>query len=239
MDYVVSYSQSGAPARLPPLTEIVALRRLKLTGWQPRSIYDIGALHGEWSKEAAEVFPAAEHFLFEANADHERDLKSSGYRYFIAALGAEDGVEAPFYVAKDVDPSGASLYRENTRHFVDAKLMVRKVVTTRLDSVVAAHGLPLADLAKIDTQGSELDVIAGGKHALSRCGVLIVETSFLNYNKGAPLFADVIAALDKLGMKCVDISQTHHIGPGFYVQADLVFVNDEVYRRYYSAAGLT
>jgi len=90
MDYVVSYSQSGTPARLPPLTEIVALRRLKATGWQPRSIYDIGALRGDWSKEAAEVFPAAEYFLFEANADHERDLKSRGYRYFIAALGAED-----------------------------------------------------------------------------------------------------------------------------------------------------
>jgi len=69
--------------------------------------------------------------------------------------------------------------------------------------------------------------------------VLIVETSFLNYNKGAPMFADVVGALDKIGMKCVDISQTHHIGLGFYVQADLVFVNDEVYRRYYSAAGLT
>jgi hypothetical protein len=115
---------------------------------------------------------------------------------------------------------------------------VRKVPTKRLDSLVTAHGLALPDLAKIDTQGSELDVIAGARHALSQCAVVIVETSFLNYNRNAPMFADVVAAFDKLGFKCTDICEIHRARADIVFQLDLLFVNEPLYRRYYSAADL-
>lgn len=237
MNYKISYSM--APPRPPDtFSHISALQRLRALGWQPRTVYDIGAFHGQWSKDAAQVFSAAEYILFEANADNESQLKTSGRRYFIVALAAEDGAERSFFISKNVIATGASLYRENTAYYSDANHLVRKTSTARLDSLIAAQKLNPADLIKIDVQGAELDVLAGAKDAVGRCDVLVLETSLLNYNKGAPLFGDVVAAVHQLGFKCIDVCEIHRIGPGLIFQMDLLFVRDDLYRRYHSAAGL-
>jgi FkbM family methyltransferase len=207
-------------------------------GWQPSTIYDIGAYRGQWSKNTARIFPAAEYVLFEANGDNEVELKRTGYRYFIVALAAKDAEERTFFSPKNVIATGASIYRENTPFYKDENLVARKTVTTRLDSVVEKQKLNYANLVKINVQGAELDVLTGAEGAVKHCDVLIVETSLLNFNKGAPLFGDVIATINDLGFKCVDICEIHRIGPGLLLQIDLLFVRDPLYRQYNSAVGL-
>jgi FkbM family methyltransferase len=237
MSYKVSYTM--APLRpLEIFSHATALRRLQLLGWQPSTIYDVGAYQGQWSKDAVRIFPAAELLLFEANADNEAQLKLSGYRYFIVALAAEDGVERTFFTQKQAIAIGASLYRENTIVYRDENLIIRKAVAARLDSIVATQKLNHADIIKIDVQGAELDVLAGAEDAMKNCDALILETSLLNYNRGAPMFGDVVAAINQLDLKCVDICEVHRIGAGFIFQIDLLFVRDALYRKYHSAAGL-
>lgn len=219
-------------------SHLTALERLRSLGWQPRTVYDIGAFHGQWSFEARRVFPEAEYVLFEANIDNEAQLRTGGWRYFIVALAAEDGSQRPFFVPKHAIATGASLYRENTEFYRDANLLTRTAATARLDTLVAAQRINPANLIKIDVQGSELEVLAGARDAVGRCDALILETSFLNYNKGAPLFGDVVSAVNQLGFKCVDICEIHPIASGVIVQIDLLFVRNDLYQRYYSAAGL-
>lgn len=221
-----------------PLSHTTALHRLCHMGWQPNVVYDIGAFRGNWSRSVKAIFPTSEFVLFEANEDNELYLKNSGFRYFMGALAAKDDDERVFYTQHNTVATGASLYRENTSFYADENLVVRKIKTMRLDSIIVRNKLSYPNLIKIDVQGAELDVLAGAESALEFCEVLIVELSLLNYNKDAPLFDDVVKAVSRLGLKCVDICEIHRVGRGFLLQMDLLFVRPSLYEKYHSAAGL-
>jgi hypothetical protein len=73
--------------RQPPMfSHRQALERLKNVGFAPSTIYDIGAFHGDWTKDARQVFPSAKYFLFEANADNKPALDATGEKYFMAVM---------------------------------------------------------------------------------------------------------------------------------------------------------
>jgi FkbM family methyltransferase len=215
-----------------------ALARLCSLGFAPAVIYDIGAYRGGWTRLAAEVFPHAQLVLFEANRDHAGELAASGRRHLIAALGKEDGGARAFHVPRAGDVTGASLYVENTAHYGQANLQVREVETVRLDTLVARERLPVPDLIKIDVQGAELEVLAGAPEALRAAAALIVEVSFVDYNKGGPLGAQVIAAIDRLGFRCADLCEVHRSARNFVLQLDLLFVRAPLFAKYGEAAGV-
>jgi FkbM family methyltransferase len=215
-----------------------ALARLKSLGFAPAVIYDIGAYRGGWARLAAEVFPQAQFVLFEANRDHTAELTATGRRHLIVALGAADGGTRAFHVPRAGDVTGASLYVENTAHYGEANLQVREVETARLDTLVARETLPGPDLIKIDVQGAELEVLAGASETLRSAGGLIVEVSFIDYNKGGPLAAQVIAEVDRLGFRCADLCEVHRSAHNFVLQLDLLFVRPPLFAKYGEAAGV-
>jgi len=215
-----------------------ALGRLKSLGFAPAVIYDIGAYRGGWTRLASEVFPAARFVLFEANADHAGALATLGHRHIMAALGAADGDRRPFHVPRAGDVTGASLYLEQTTHYAASNLDVRALAVARLDTIVAREQLPAPDLVKIDVQGAELDVLAGAGDTLSGTQALIAEVSLVDYNRNAPLIADVIAALDRAGFRCADLCEVHRTGGNFVLQLDLLFVRPPLFAKYGAAAGI-
>jgi FkbM family methyltransferase len=212
-----------------------ALLRLKALGFAPATVYDIGAYRGGWTRLAGEVFPKAAFVLFEANEDNAAHL--SPLRHFTVALSAQDG-EKSLFLPREGDATGTSLYRENSAHYDARNLVVRKVATSRLDTLVAAERLPPADLIKIDVQGAELDVIAGAKTALSRCEALIAELSLASYNKDAPLIGETLPAITQLGFRCVDICELHRAPAGNVLQADFLFVKPALFAAMGKASGL-
>ncbi len=215
-----------------------ALARLKSLGFAPGVIYDIGAYRGGWARLASEVFPAAQIVLLEANADQAATLAALGHRHVIAALGAADGDRRPFHVPRAGDVTGASLYLENTAHYAASNRDVRALETVRLDTLVARERLPAPALVKIDVQGAELDVLAGGAETLRAAQALIVEVSLVDYNKGGPLIADVMAALDRAGWRCADLCEVHRTAGHFVLQLDLLFVRPPLFDKYGAAAGI-
>jgi FkbM family methyltransferase len=215
-----------------------ALLRLRSLGFAPAVIYDIGAYRGGWTRLAAEVFPQAQFVLFEANRDHAGELATMGRRHVIAALGDKDGGTRGFHVPRQGDVTGASLYVENTAHYAEPNLQVREVETVRLDTLVARETLPAPDLVKIDVQGAELEVLAGASETLRAAGALIVEVSFVDYNKGGPLVAEVIAAIDRLGFRCADLCEVHRNPRNFVLQLDLLLVRPPLFAKYGEAAGV-
>src|SRR5271170_4916160 len=73
-----------------------ALQRLKAQGFQPATVYDIGAYRGGWTQLASQVFPNATFILFEANADNAKHLRAARRAYFTVALAGEDGEKTLF-----------------------------------------------------------------------------------------------------------------------------------------------
>lgn len=207
------------------------LRRLASIGFAPAVIYDIGAFYGYWTKATRKVFPDAQYILFEANAENAGKLAESGERFIIAALAAEDGVEKTFYLPKRAVGTGASLYREQSDHYAGDNLRTVPVTTRRLDALAAEHALRPPNLIKLDVQGAELDVLAGAGELLSGADALIAEMSLVAHNQSAPLIAEVMAGIDRLGFRAADLCDVLTAPNGGALQLDMLFLRPDLFDR--------
>jgi len=100
-----------------------------------------------------------------------------------------------------------------------------KVKVRKLDDI--AKGLDLKEniLLKLDVQGYEDKVIAGGGETLKRVSVVISETSFLPLYEGQTLFRDVHGFLEKAGFVFQgNLNQMFNPSDGRIVSADSIFV---------------
>jgi FkbM family methyltransferase len=82
----------------------------------------------------------------------------------------------------------------------------RRVPATTLDVWAAAHGVSAIHFLKLDTQGSELDVLRGGDGLVARGGVHVVqvEVALQPFYRGQPRFSEVDAWLTGRGFALVD-----------------------------------
>ena len=216
------------------LSHSASLLRLKKIGFEPEVIYDVGAHRGDWTEETSKVFPNAHCFLFEANSDLIDDLRATKRRYFISALGSEDMNSKPFYLPKEGITTGASFYLENTPHYDDGNLLTRSVSMARLDTLVRENAIPFPDLIKLDIQGAEIDAMKGAPACLSHCQALITEVSLVTYNRGAPLFSDLVSWVAQRGFFCIDVCELHRYKGDRILQMDLLFVKETIFAKYCS-----
>ena len=80
------------------------------------------------------------------------------------------------------------------------------------------------DLIKIDTQGSEIDILKGGIETMKKASFIILEMPFLGeYNKGAPDFYDHIIFMKKHGFVPYDLPEQHRAN-GILIQIDIIFI---------------
>lgn len=80
-----------------------------------------------------------------------------------------------------------------------------KVPVTTLDALAATDRFA-PDVLKIDTQGSELQVIDGARGVLAGSVVLAeVEVSFLPRYRGQPLFDDIVTTMRALGFELIEL----------------------------------
>ena len=150
---------------------------------------------------------------FEPDTDECRWLTAAGAQWGYAAhtcvpcgLGRVDGEQA-LDVCRSEGTS--SCYRPNRvwlERFPDAvryEVVGTKTIPVRsLDSLRSdpAHQLPTSiDFLKVDTQGSELDVLMGAQRTLSQAVGVEVEVEFAQLYESQPLFRDVDAYLASCG----------------------------------------
>ena len=79
------------------------------------------------------------------------------------------------------------------------------VDTVSLDDLARDYATPRADYIKIDVEGAEDEIIAGGTTLLKECLAMKVEVSFLEQRRAQPLIWDVAARLRNLGFLIIDI----------------------------------
>jgi len=208
------------------MLDILTSRLLTLKGLEfyPQTILDIGAYHGNWSTLVHGVWPDSKIFMIEANADLSPTLaKITWARGFeIALLGDKKRRQVGYYATTLPVATGNSIFREQTHYFDNCE--VRNLPMVTLDWVVKKRNLKNADLIKIDAQGSELDIIKGGKNTVANAQFILLETQNLKYNLGAPDTAQVLIAMQDLGFQLYDITEIHHLPTGEMFEIDLLFV---------------
>lgn len=201
------------------------LEYLKAQDQEPDSILDIGAAHGHFSKLASEVFPNARIHCVECNERDHYFLDDKPWDVTFACLGEECG-EQTFYIDPNSEVGGgSSLYREKTDSFDE--VLEETVSIKRLDDL----GLGEFDFIKIDTQGSEVDIMRGGRTTFEAAKYVTVEMSFVKYNEGGCLIDDVIAELRSMGFRLWATTgpmkglHWHNYQP---VQIDGLFVKEDI-----------
>lgn len=93
-----------------------------------------------------------------------------------------------------LDPDAAvGAYFDKPQFFTVEKEV--EVETVSLDDAVTHLGLGAPDVLKLDVEGAELEILEGGREALSRVVAIKTEVSFIRFRKGQPVAADLDAWL--------------------------------------------
>ncbi len=205
-------------------------------GFEPRTILDIGAQVGDFYRESKEVWPDSQIMMIEATQECEPHLKKTGGNYLIAVL-SDSKKTIPFYKTRLAETNtGNSVYKELTSAYSDENLIVEERNTYTLDELYDGY-TETFDLIKLDTQGSEIDIMNGGSRLIKNTSVIIVEVSHVQYNEKAPLVDEVGEYMESVGfIYNMEIGWTHsnawqYVGASQVpklVQRDLVFVNKEL-----------
>jgi FkbM family methyltransferase len=189
---------------------------------EPKRILDVGAHRGEFTILCRNKFPSAYYFLIEGEDFHEYMFKNENYKI---AYVSDKSEEKTFYKSERMTGnSGDSFYRENTVYYNDENVIMEKVQTTTLDEIFT-NGETF-DFVKIDTQGSELDILKGGLNTIRDTYAILMEVSLFEYNIGGPKKDDVVSFMNELGFnKQVVVSEIFHpFISGQLIQQDILFL---------------
>jgi hypothetical protein len=186
-----------------------------------KSILDVGANIGQSVTEYKAINKDANILSIEANPACENELSRRSNRYIIAALGADE-IEKTFFVNKD-EPTcqGASFFREQTHFYREGNIKLNSIKTVRLDDLVGDEEF---EFIKIDTQGSELPIILGGKKTIAKAKWVLVETPVVEYNKGSASFDQISEAMRDLGFSFAAVDKENRFNEQV-VQKDILFKN--------------
>ena len=204
--------------------ETMRLEEVRDMGINPNAILDIGAHTGQFHSWAKRVWPDAGIFMIEANKLHEATLDRlammNGDRYLITALGDEER-EVTFYTRSDKPHTeGNSYYKEANYWDIPQLVQESKIKLQKLDNIFEDGAI--FELIKIDTQGSELDILKGGVELVSKASAIVLEVAYIEYNEGAPSVKEITDYMNKIGFE-ERMSIGEHYDGETVVQRDLLF----------------
>ncbi len=185
-------------------SRLLGISKLKI-----QTVLDIGANNGQFAKKIAKIFPNANIYAFEpvpvAFIKLKQWAKKQGekVKVFQLALGDEN---------RELEINSHKMFSASSSFLSTTELSERKypmtqkqekimVAQQKLDEVAIANGKDLISdiLIKLDVQGYEDKVIAGGIETFKRSKACIVEISLDKLYEGQPNFKDIFSLLSNLG----------------------------------------
>jgi FkbM family methyltransferase len=165
------------------------LEDVRARGFHPRTIFDIGASDGSWTRMAAGVFPDATVILVDPRPDVAAALTAfcqSNPRFTAerAAVGAHagSGTMTDWETGSTllpVDPAGFPQFT---------------VPVVTLDALAARWGVP--ELVKMDIEGLEIEGLQAASSLLGVTDVFIIEVSLFRF-VDRPMLHDVVAFMER------------------------------------------
>jgi len=193
------------------------------------TVYDVGAFQGEWTKLLKKTsLKNSKFYLFEANDENEKYLKNSGHKYFINVL-SDKNKDVKFFSKVH---SGDSYFPEKTNFYEDT-IVPKTLKTITLNELKKKNQIPAPDFLKIDTQGSEIDILKGGSEILDNCKIILLECPIISYNIGAPSLNEYIRYLDSIDYLPFNITEIHHLDK-VLVQVDIIFLKKDIFQKIYT-----
>lgn len=201
------------------------LNVLKNNGVNIMNLLDIGAYRGEFTQMIRRVWPNVRSWQVEAD---ERQAPYLQRDAVFALLSSKANKEVEFFtLGENSITTGSSVYRELTSYY-NNPIVVKKRTTT-LDDVMRRVNFrgnwKNSGLVKMDTQGSELDILMGGENFIKtyQPRFFILENSVKPYNMGAPLIDDIISFMFNRNYRIKDIMSYMYDNTETLLQTDILF----------------
>ena len=199
---------------------------LKNSGVVISHFLDIGAYRGEFTKIVKKHWPAVTVWQIEADERQQPWLQTDA---IFALLSDQSNRELDFFTLNNENSitTGSSVYRELTQYYKNP--IVVKKRTTTLDDIAKRVNFrgnwKNSGLVKLDTQGSELDILRGAENFLStyQPKYILIEASVKPYNLEAPLVGDVIEYMRSKGYQIVDLMHCLYDSSESLLQIDILF----------------
>lgn len=193
------------------------IKILKKSGIKISNVLDVGAYKGTWTKVIKRnCLRNAKFYLIEPNSKYLQDLNKLGTYY--ECLVSNEIKDIDFY---QLQGTGDSYYKEVGDVYKNVKPI--RIRSETLDSL----NLPKIDLVKIDTQGSEIDILSGFISGLKFCKAIILELPVTAYNLGSPNFSECIDSIANMGFVPAYLID-QHIVKGELKQLDIGFVRQDL-----------
>lgn len=213
--------------RYPVITQSLRLVR-RISPDATGQIVDIGVQVK--TEFLMQVFPDRHHHLFEPSTVYhpqlETNYREKGIDYTLHKIALSDTDGVLYLHNTSVDGSGRVTHsqikpeREDDLQFL---VNIEEIPTRRLDAVFADK--PLSDLGyivKLDVDGVEEKIIAGGQDVLRNASFIIIETSI-----GRQDLCSRAALLEKLGFRIFDLCDNAYYY-GQLALVDLVMINNRL-----------
>jgi len=180
---------------------------LQKQGVSPRTIIDAGANAGQFAVASAKLFPNATVHSFEPLPDciallEKHATKLGNIVVYPVGLG-RTAERATFHVNSHSHSSSflplAQAHLNAFPSAVEARTLQVEVST--LDKALSGVEFASPVLLKLDVQGTEPDVLAGGSETLRRVDYVLLEASFKMMYEGELLFEDIVSLMKGLGFK--------------------------------------
>lgn len=196
---------------------------LRRNNFDVKTVLDVGASNGCWSKECMRFFPKSKFVLFEPQPVHNEALKlfSKSYKQAVIikkAVGPSDG----YTFFDSSDPFGGSILKSNES---DCSI---EVEMTTIDSAVSLHQIECPFLLKLDTHGYEKGILSGAAKTIEKTKILIIEAYNYRITEEAFLFWELCAFLSDKGFRPIDLVDVlHRQYDNSLWQMDLFFIRSD------------
>ena len=184
----------------------VLFSTLKRFSFSPGCVLDVGANHGNWTREALKYFPEAEYLLIEPQDHlkvHVQDLIDAGRKIRWINAGAADKSGTLRFFVSDRDDSSTFLPREEQPQTRVTSETSVEVLT--LDAIVEKYKVPVPDMVKIDAEGFDLKVMQGASSLIGKTDVVLLEAGVVCPFENS--VARVVSTMEDLGYRLVDITE--------------------------------
>lgn len=195
------------------------------------TIIDVGAYYGHVAKSLNYLFPKAKIYVFEPVKENCEIIEKriSSNNVLLAKCGLSDKEEAVKFYKYD-NPALSSILSVNydNNKFKSAKQIdLITIKTDTLDNFFKDKKIKGNVLLKIDTQGTELLVLKGGKNLLRKISIIHLETSFEEFYSRQFLFSDIYTFLINYGFKYYGENREAEFYPTFAPgkHVNSIFVN--------------
>lgn len=198
------------------------------------TIIDVGANTGQFARYISQFFPRAKVFCFEPLPPSFSELSKWAITQegrvfpFNLAIGEQSG-EVEMFMHEDHHTSSSLLATTslNEQYYPFTKKQKRIVVRqSKLDDVLDENGADLFPdlLLKLDVQGYEGRVIAGGRKTFEKASACILEVCLDGLYEGQSTFVELLIMLEELGYYYVGNLDQAYGKDGHCIFLDAVFL---------------